>query len=76
MLLALAEKRHKVSKDKLQLPQDIFHYLGYDISQQGRAFYLDRLKTIQSHPTLLTKLSLKRYLGLTGIADNVCHFFA
>lgn len=62
LLQQLAEKRHKVSKEKLQLFLDIVHYLGQSLNQLS----LKRIPVIQEFSRPTTKPQLCRFLGLAG----------
>ena len=47
LLSVLAEKGHKVSKDKFKLCRTSY-YLGHDLFKKGRTFSPDRLKAVQT----------------------------
>lgn len=57
----MAENGHKVPKDKLQFCQDTVHYLGHDLSQEGKTL-CDRQKAIQAYRRPVTKRQLGGFL--------------
>lgn len=50
LLHQLAEKGHKVSKERLQLSLDTVHYLSHNPSKEGIQLSPKRIKLIQEFP--------------------------
>lgn len=50
LLHQLAEKRHKVSKERLQLSLDTVHYLRHNPSTEGTQLFPKMVKLIQEFP--------------------------
>ena len=66
-LLTLAEKGHRVSKDKLQICQNIDHYLGYDLTKEGKTLW--RPKIIQEWCRPLIQWPLREWVS--GFSETV-----
>lgn len=50
LLQQLAEKGHKVSKEKLLIVLSSIHYLGHNLSAEGSQLFPKRIKFIQGFP--------------------------
>lgn len=55
LLQQLAEKGHKVSKEKLLLSLDTVNYLGHDLRAEEIQLFPKSIKLIQELPTPTTK---------------------
>ncbi|XP_075753886.1 uncharacterized protein LOC142818410 [Pelodiscus sinensis] len=66
LLTALANKGHKVSKQKLQLCKPTVRYLGHDLSAGSRHRSADRIQAILSAPKPTTPSQVRSFLGMAG----------
>ncbi|XP_075771896.1 retrovirus-related Pol polyprotein from transposon 17.6 [Pelodiscus sinensis] len=66
LLTALANKGHKVSKQKLQLCKPTVRYLGHDLSAGSRHLSADRIQAILSAPKPTTPSQVRSFLGMAG----------
>lgn len=66
LLQLLAEKGHKVSKEKSQLSLATVHYLGHDLSTEGLQLSPKRITLTQDFPRPTTKGQLRGFPGLVG----------
>ena len=64
LLQALAEKGHKVNRDKLQLVQERVKYLAHHISHGKSESDKGRITSIAEVPRPRTKKELMRFLGM------------
>uniref|UniRef100_K7E0E8 Uncharacterized protein n=1 Tax=Monodelphis domestica TaxID=13616 RepID=K7E0E8_MONDO len=66
LLKSLAQKGHKVSKEKMQFVSSQVKFLGHLISAEGRSLDPARVAAILNFPRPKTKRQLRGFMGLAG----------
>ena len=66
LLKHLADNRHKVSRQKLQIAQKQVTYLRHMITERGKSLSPKRVAAIQKLPKPVTKKQMMSFLGMTS----------
>ncbi|KAL7868458.1 hypothetical protein SRHO_G00098420 [Serrasalmus rhombeus] len=75
VLTLLAEKGHKVSKEKLQFCQEEVNYLRRSLRGNERAIMSSHIKTVQAAPKPTTVSEMLTFLGMAGYSRQwICDF--